>query len=166
MFSPVETSRFRRQATCHPERKNHGHGLCKSCSTKVWRANNPYKVKQYAMNASKYIKSWLLTHPENVQLHRKDNNEKRCLEPEWYSLMSRLRQHKLTLDQYHALQEQQDFCCAICHEEKPLVIDHNHQMNKVRGLLCSTCNAGIGSLKESAVLFNNAGKYIEHYNAN
>jgi len=46
---------------------------------------------------------------------------------------------------YNKLLKQQNKCCAICgkpqtKEYRALSIDHNHQTNFIRGLLCSYCN--------------------------
>ncbi len=52
--------------------------------------------------------------------------------------------------------------CAICGEvfSDDEVIDHCHKTNKLRGLLCSTCNVGIGMLKDSSELCIKASKYL------
>jgi len=66
--------------------------------------------------------------------------------------------------------EQQKGKCAICgstdsnHNSATFCVDHCHSTNKVRGLLCVNCNAGIGSLKESPELFNNALNYLNAHN--
>jgi hypothetical protein len=63
-----------------------------------------------------------------------------------------LRIHRLTLDQYHAKLESQDFCCPICGTDVVSVgprqthIDHDHETGKFRGILCGTCNTGLGKL--------------------
>ena len=54
--------------------------------------------------------------------------------------------------------------CAICldaitHESAH--IDHCHKSGKVRGLLCSRCNQGIGLLRESRIIMLSAIKYLE-----
>ena len=43
---------------------------------------------------------------------------------------------------------------------KGLQINHCHITNKIRGLLCPTCNTGIGRFKESQLLFKNAIDYL------
>jgi hypothetical protein len=54
--------------------------------------------------------------------------------------------------------EQQDGKCAICGKthghvtvngvKTKLAVDHDHATGKIRGLLCSRCNRGIGYLGE------------------
>src|SRR5258705_13516383 len=62
----------------------------------------------------------------------------------------------ITEEQYESLLKEQNGVCLICriphHPENPLVVDHNHATGKVRALLCSQCNTGIGLLQDSAFL--------------
>jgi len=51
--------------------------------------------------------------------------------------------------------------CEICESQKDLVIDHCHKTNKVRGVLCKTCNMGIGLLKDSLQVLKNSVNYAE-----
>ena len=44
---------------------------------------------------------------------------------------------------------------------RPLFIDHNHNTGKVRGLLCSQCNFGIGAFEEKEEIFQSAIKYLK-----
>ena len=78
----------------------------------------------------------------------------------WVSLLVGLRRYALTLDQYHAKQESQDFLCAICGEERPLQIDHDHATQMVRGLLCGQCNKGLGLFRESPEKLASAQSYL------
>lgn len=74
------------------------------------------------------------------------------------------RAHKygLSVSQYHSLIKSQGGRCAICDEKKPLVVDHNHSTGKIRGLLCSDCNSGIGLLKDSVEVIRRAEGYLLH----
>lgn len=64
------------------------------------------------------------------------------------------QKYGMTLEVYESLLEYQDGKCAVC-EGAPdtvhgrLYIDHCHETNTVRALLCNGCNASVGLLKES-----------------
>ena len=68
----------------------------------------------------------------------------------------------ITLDEYNVLFYQQNGKCAICKNEskRTLCVDHNHETGEIRGLLCEGCNRGIGFLKESTEILQNAIKYL------
>lgn len=52
--------------------------------------------------------------------------------------------------------------CFICDEEAKLVVDHDHSTGKVRGLLCSICNTGIGMFKDSTKNLEKAIEYLKN----
>lgn len=45
-----------------------------------------------------------------------------------------------------------------------LYVDHNHPTGKVRSLLCTQCNRGLGYFKESRDLLERAIKYLNDHN--
>ena len=52
--------------------------------------------------------------------------------------------------------------CYICGKRVVLVVDHDHRGNcNFRGLLCRTCNAGLGMLDDS---IDNLLKAVEYLN--
>lgn len=53
--------------------------------------------------------------------------------------------------------------CELCNEEKFLHVDHNHTTGKLRGMLCFTCNAALGQLKDDKDLCLKAARYLEKY---
>ena len=77
----------------------------------------------------------------------------------------------LTLDEIHRILSLQNGVCAICQRsinfdaadkrDKPHV-DHDHETGMVRGLLCLTCNTGLGMLGDSVELLSAAKAYILH----
>lgn len=69
----------------------------------------------------------------------------------------------ITPNQYNSILEEQDNKCAICKEYlsyKTINIDHCHKTGKVRGILCYSCNVGIGHLKDDPVRLLAAADYI------
>jgi len=59
----------------------------------------------------------------------------------------------------------QSSCCPICGKRaKFLVLDHNHITGQLRGMVCRSCNLGIGNLKDSADICIKAAGYINKYN--
>ena len=73
-------------------------------------------------------------------------------------------EYGLTSAGYDALLAEQDGQCAICGGvESRLVIDHNHDTGKVRGLLCQKCNRGLGQFDEAPRHLLAAIAYIERH---
>lgn len=52
--------------------------------------------------------------------------------------------------------------CGICRQkpERRLNADHDHETNKFRGLLCKTCNIGLGYFKDNPALLEAAAMYL------
>lgn len=74
------------------------------------------------------------------------------------------RNYGITPEQVDSLWEQQHRACPICQSDLATVqdghVDHCHETNKVRGLLCMACNVGLGLFKERADSLRNAAEYV------
>lgn len=123
-----------------PKDKNAKDGLhwqCKSCR-------------------SEYNKIYRARNPELIKkLDRNANIRKRGTTPELWS----------------AKFVEQEGKCDICgvHQSdltKSLATDHNHLTGKFRGLLCGTCNRGIGLLKDRIDILLKAADYLTKYSTN
>ena len=76
----------------------------------------------------------------------------------------------LSTDEYNAMWNYQNGRCAICnktaHETNSkgnrLHVDHCHDTGKVRGLLCSPCNKGLGQFSDDISRLAGAIKYLNH----
>jgi hypothetical protein len=72
----------------------------------------------------------------------------------------------MTLDQWNQMFMDQKGCCAICEEHvsklktKELCVDHDHSTGEIRGLLCHSCNRGIGLLKDSPEILSKTLVYF------
>lgn len=83
------------------------------------------------------------------------------------------RHYGITLEQYEVMLSSQDGCCAICGEEpgkkngrvNRLCVDHDHKTDQVRGLLCITCNAAIGMLKDDEDVAHRAVTYLQFWSS-
>ena len=57
-------------------------------------------------------------------------------------------EYGITLDDYNKMFNEQEGKCAICQRHqneltRTLCVDHDHKTNKVRALLCVTCNTDV-----------------------
>jgi hypothetical protein len=77
------------------------------------------------------------------------------------------RTYGITYEDYEEMLTSQKGCCAICKSKisssrtSRLYVDHCHDTMKVRGLLCSSCNHGLGLFKDSPSILKRAIDYLE-----
>jgi len=77
-------------------------------------------------------------------------------------------EYGMSLETYYQLRSEQLGRCAICnryenqinHNSQKLVVDHDHDTQKVRGLLCHRCNAGLGAFRDNLELLGKAMRYL------
>jgi len=82
---------------------------------------------------------------------------------------ARLKKYGLSVKDWQLLFDKQEGKCAICGKHQSelsvaLAVDHNHVTGKIRGLLCTKCNTGLGcynSDEEHAFLLKKAVLYLE-----
>jgi hypothetical protein len=77
------------------------------------------------------------------------------------------RFYGLSLDEYNAMLELQQWRCALCGEcenakgRRMLCVDHCHKKGHVRKLLCVKCNTGLGNFLDDPALLRKAADYLE-----
>lgn len=104
---------------------------------------------------------------EDKAAYRKNKDTRKIVQDQWKKRNPlKLRNYKLrqrygiSLEVVDELKEQQHNRCAICDRATTLVVDHCHETGNIRGLLCSTCNQGIGLLKDDPEICVNAARYL------
>lgn len=110
------------------------HAYCRSCRS---RLNRGYRVSN-AIAVEGRKRQWIRENPEKNRLIWRRSHLK--------------RHYNMTIEEFDALVVAQGNACAICREEKKLVVDHDHDSGKVRGLLCHSCNIAVGRLGDGALL--------------
>lgn len=83
----------------------------------------------------------------------------------------RFRKYGVTYERYLEMLKEQGNSCKICKisledylikssRYKYFSVDHDHATGKVRGLLCTNCNAGIGFLQDDPDILREAISYL------
>jgi len=84
---------------------------------------------------------------------------------------AQLRRNGSSATLYQSLWDAQEGQCAICGASEGhrsqydrvcrFALDHNHQTGKPRGLLCNSCNRGLGRFKDSVANLEAAIRYLQ-----
>lgn len=93
----------------------------------------------------------------------KVKNKQRNYSREYQKNVSLKRSVGITYKVYTKLLDEQKGVCAICKgvEKRELAVDHCHENNWIRGLLCSKCNMGLGLFNHNPELLRAAIGYLE-----
>ena len=81
-----------------------------------------------------------------------------------YGRRVNLWKYGLSETDYDELLESQHGVCAICGtgpNGENLAVDHCHESGKVRGLLCQSCNTGLGRFRDNTDFLANAIEYLK-----
>lgn len=92
------------------------------------------------------------------------NNRCKSCGKEYYRDYHVKRTYGITPERYAELLFLQNGVCAICKmiakPGKRLHVDHDHETGEIRGLLCVSCNAAIGHLRDDPLLLEAARLYL------
>lgn len=74
------------------------------------------------------------------------------------------KKYGISIEQYEAMKEEQRYKCAICHSAPHILyVDHCHESNQVRELLCMKCNAAMGLLQDDPEIGKSMVEYLNKY---
>lgn len=119
-----------------------GHkSYCKPCSAdreRIRRLRDPSVQKRaYRRYAER--------HPDRI---REGNKKRAKYKLDWQREKGQRGYHLkhtygITLADEEAMRVQQGGLCAICQKGRSLMVDHDHETGRVRGLLCNGCNIAL-----------------------
>jgi hypothetical protein len=104
--------------------------------------------------------------------HREELNERKRLErisdpefPERHHERTIRIKYGLPLGEYGRMLAAQNGVCKICQRTcyRRLSVDHCHVTNKLRWLLCSKCNIGLGQFDHDPDLLREAANYLDEW---
>lgn len=137
----------------------------------AWRKAHPERARA---SAAAYRKA----HPErvreqkranysaNLERVRARNREYARTHPEQRRASKRRSKYGLTHDAFLGLFAAQHGACAICGTgltHASAHVDHDHRTDRVRGLLCSSCNLGLGKFRDSLMALRAAADYLARF---
>lgn len=140
--------------------------FCKSCIS-LYRKEHQDTIRIYRLQYNKLNKVKIQKSQKAYELKNKDAMF------DYRKNWKLKNRYGITTQDYLNMVISQDNKCAICNSPETirqnnkvneLAIDHDHKTNKVRGLLCGSCNRGIGLFKENTNLLKLAITYLEKYN--
>jgi hypothetical protein len=128
------------------------------------RAVNPEASKAYNRRSyQKHKAKRLEAIKARLQAQAPQGTEARA---QYYRRVQLKALYDLTTEEYDSLLEAQEGSCAICTVPFELTrahVDHDHTTGHVRGLLCGSCNRGLGLLRDDKHLLARAIVYLEPY---
>jgi Recombination endonuclease VII len=172
--------------TDFPKNKMYAGGYrpqCKPCHNKAarqWQIDNPQKFAAIQnthreKNGTEIRKKQREKFQDNPAANVKKNamtrawRERMKVEGKFDKIQRRysLVKYDLSPAEYDAMLTEQGGVCAICKQPDPegkaLAVDHDHETNENRGLLCGLCNKAIGLMKDSQELLQRAIDYLRSH---
>ena len=142
------------------------HPRCKPCRAAVGK-------KYYVDHPEKFLAYKLRARNETIEERTARVAERKAKAPLKRHVVARRSHLKinfgLTPENYDAILTAQKGVCAICGVDKPsahrqhFYVDHCHTTGKIRGLLCGSCNTGLGHFKDNPDLLTTAISYLEKH---
>jgi len=119
----------------------------------------------------KYAKNYQIEHRDDLAVYHKTWYEKYALREKpkrrtWHLQ----KKYGLSHEEWLKLWDSQEGSCAICsipfanyqNDLNSVHTDHDHETGKIRGLLCRSCNVGIGCFNDDLSLMARAVSYLEN----
>ena len=117
-----------------------------------------------------YNREWRRRNPDKVRANNVRWSALNVARRKEINVEAQLRRYGLTRDDYDRMMRTQHGVCAVCLRPetakrkgtpRALCVDHDHATDRVRGLLCSSCNRAIGYLGDDPLRARAVSTYLE-----
>ena len=136
-----------------------------------WRLSRKDETIAYGPDNWHWIKAKEFGDARYKEYRKLWQKRKRDTDPEYSFNASLKKSYGICCNTYYKMHEQQNGVCAICEKAelsvdkntgkiRRLSVDHCHTTGKIRGLLCSRCNRGLGFFRDNVDLLRNAIQYL------
>ena len=133
-------------------------------SDRLYKIKNREKLRIQAKEYYAKNKEWIAS--------KRDNVKENVRIKEYYKQNPGTRRksdlkckYGITMNDFIDILKLQGNGCVICGSTKILCVDHDHSKEKgddgfIRGILCNSCNRGIGMLKDNPLLIMIGAMYL------
>ena len=148
-------------------RKQKENGICASCTKKS--VNNTVFCEEHLLFQRNYQKQYRLKKKQRGECTWSGCKIKttRAYCQFHLSELQRRQPNKhrqgITDFEFEQMVENQNGVCAICNKNCKLCLDHDHGTGAIRGLLCNSCNCGLGFFKDNKTFLESAIYYLNNH---
>ena len=135
--------------------------IASGATRKCNKCNEVLPVTEFHIKADKNTNHYRFNSPcKFCANHNRNKN--------YYKAHRRKIKYNLSQEEYDLKLKEQNYSCAICdiHKDdysKEFSVDHCHKTGKVRSLLCTQCNSGIGFFRENITIMKKAIQYVKKH---
>jgi len=113
----------------------------------------------------------ILCHKNAAKVYYYQRGGKELQRTNYKPIVHRRSRLKLTygisLTEFENLLVNQNSKCLICLDaflsDSDACIDHDHRTNQIRGLLCRSCNRGVGYFRDNPIFLRKAAEYLDGF---
>jgi Autographiviridae endonuclease VII len=124
--------------------------------------------KQYTCKdcQNNYKNEWAKNNKENI---KSSKDKWKCKNPDYNREWNFKNKYGISIEEYNKMLDEQDGKCLICDTREPkgshntFNVDHCHITGNVRGLLCWSCNSGMGKFNDDIGLLEKVILYLKKY---
>lgn len=135
---------------------------CAKCFNDYKKSNRHRWADRERTTARRYYeenRDWVLSKAkQRYQLHPEKKRDEKLR-----------RKYGISLAEWNLLFDSQGRKCAICRRDHSLGfngswhLDHNHQTNKIRKILCHACNTALGMVRDSVNILQKMIAYLQEH---